>query len=202
MLLILNNIFLSHMDCALNAKLSFCGIREVQFIMTVGTKSLQIIEIIVFSVLIFVMNNKTVYIQFVANIAFYYPMLFNRYGKSFCCIIKFSQNASGFTRANSTAKSFYSALKFNSSGNYFTALLAWLSFNASLGTIFWILSKAMRPKWFFACFANNLFFSPMFIRTRTRAAQLLYTFSQIFKWKRHPTNNTIFHVSALEGRIV
>lgn len=196
------HFFICNIYCILNVFLSIMRISEMNFMMTVGAQGLQIIGFIVFSIVIFMMYNKKIYIALVAQVAFYQSVFFNRFSKSFCNIIKFTFNASRFCCTIPGAKFFYPALKFYPARYYNAAFLTWLPLNARQRAVFLILPKTMRPKWLFARFANYFFFSSVFVRTTSRATQLLHTFSQVFEGKRFFTYNTILHNGAFKGRIV
>lgn len=195
-------IFLCNIHCALNVFLPVMRISEMDVMMAVSAQSLQIIGLIVFSVVIFVMYNKKIYIFLTAQVAFYQSVFFYRFSKSFCYIIKSTFSASKFCRTSSSAKLFYSALKFRPTRYYNSAFLTWFTLNACQRTIFLILSKTVGSKRFFARFTNYFFFSSMFVRATSRTAQLFYTFSQVFKRKRCFAYDAILHSGAFKGRIV
>lgn len=193
--------FLRNIDCAFNILLPFLGVGEMNLMVAIGAQSLQIAEFIVFSVFVSMVYNKIIYIILATQITFYYSMFFYGFSKSFRHIIKSPSSTSRFCRAILSAKSFFSALKFYPASNHNATFLTWMSLNACQRTIFLILSKAVRSKRFFACFANYLFFSPIFIRATSRTAQLLYAFSQIFKRKRRFAYNAILHNCAFKWRM-
>lgn len=186
----------SNKFCFSNVFPSDVAIRPVLHMVTICAQYLQIIFRIVFSVFIYMMNNKACFVIYSALFALCLPVFSYGFRESYYGIFNFCiHRCVCYCRAASRAKSSFFALICFSSRYYFSAHLARLSLMTRKGTIkpiFVSRSNTADFKYFPASQTIALYNSPN-ISAFFRAINLSHAFSGVMSYKKCLTNRARIH---------
>lgn len=160
--------------------------------MTIGAYCCQIIDAIILSIAVFMMNLKHAYVFIMTYFTTYFTKRFVCICKAFDNIIVRSFNSIMYGRTFSRTKSSSFPVHFVSTGYNITTCNTWFSLCAFNGAIFSFSAKFVSRKLIVARFAcTNFLFS--FIRTCSRAIFLFNTTFTVVQLKRCITNKTVAH---------
>lgn len=182
----------------LSAFKPFFTCSKMDSVMTIATQSLKILNRIVLTVSINMVNTKKFDIVCSANVAPYFSIFFNAISETIGHILQLGSHRSvDKIRAFSRAKFFLSALMVNSSFNQLSTQLTRPPFDTGNRTIFFAFPIQSRNKFDPTTFTGTFIIFRKIPHASARTKNLFISSCSVFKSKFFTTMLTIFHEKPL-----